>query len=431
LVENKSRLLLAVFYCFLAVALSQFMQTAVHANSSQLPFDRSKPYALVAGDKGHLMIFDGQKLYLLPQATSADLSEVKWRHDGAYALAVGKNNTILKIMVNDNGVVIQPITSPLESNSTLETVTWKSDDSSALIAGPGGKFLVYDGQNIFAVKSRVTEPIYASQWSPDQHQNLALLVGQEGLIAEYNGTSTRIVDPHPTNDSFFAVGWNPTGSYALVGGDHAKLFKYQGGIFTEQNTAVLFEVAPHLIRSISYNPDNGLGLITGQLGLTVLASETKCDYSIFNNPDTTCLGYKRIQYYNDLNGTKVDLHHIGHFWSAGWMPGTQDAYAVGTALDGCLQPSCVRGWTIARITSNDVTLVLQYRKGSYSFRSIAWQPSVRASSNLPYTWYAIASGGLGFAAIVLITKRKTVKGWFGNGHIPTGHQARLEEIEAN
>jgi hypothetical protein len=429
--ENKSRVLLVVFYCFLAVAFAQFMQITVHASSSHLPFDKSKPYALVAGDKGHLMLFDDQKLYPLPQATSADLNEVRWRHDGAYALAVGKNNTILKIIVNDNGVVIQPITSPLDGNSTLETVSWKSDDSSALIAGPGGRFLVYDGQNVFQVRSGVTEPIYASQWSPNQRQNLALLVGQQGLIAEFNGTSTRIVDPHPTNESFFAIGWNPTGSYALVGGDHAKLFKYQEGTFTEQNTAVLFEVAPHLIRSISFNPDNGLGLITGRLGLTVLATETRCDYNIFNSPDTTCLGYKRIQYYTDFNGTKVDLHHIGHFWSAGWMPGTQDAYAIGTALDGCLQTSCVRGWTIARITSNDVTLLLQDRKGSYSLRSIAWQPLVRASNNQPYTWYAIASSGLGFTAIVLVTKRRTVKGWFGNSHIVNGHQTRLEETKTD
>ena len=427
--ENQSRVFLVLFYSFLAVGFSQIALTTAHADSSPLPFDKSKPYALVAGDDGHLFVFDGQKLYPLPSATSADLNQVRWRHDGAYALAVGKNNTILKITVNGNGVAIQVVTSPLGGDSTLETITWKSDDSSALIAGPGGRFLVYDGQNVFQVKSGVTEPIYASQWSPDQHQNLALLVGQEGLIAEFNGTYTRIVNPNLTNDSFFAVGWNPTGSYALVGGDHAKLFKYQQGTFTEQNTAVLFEVAPHLIRSISYNPDSGLGLITGQLGLTVLASETKCDYSIFNNPDTVCLGYKRIQYYRDLNGTKVDLHRIGHFYSAGWMPGAQDAYAVGTALDGCF--ACVRGWTIARVTSNDVTLMLQDRQANYSLRSIAWQPTVRASSSLAYVWYTVLSGSLGFTVIVLVTKRKTVKGWFGNGHIVSVHRTRLEGTKAD
>jgi len=146
----------------------------------------------------------------------------------------------------------------------------------------------------------------------------------------------------PTNFcSFFGAGWNPSGSYALVGGDHAKLFQYQQGSFTEQNTAVLFEVAPHLIRSIAFNQDNGMGLVSGQLGLTVIATQTRCDYNIFYNANTVCLSYKRIQYYADLNGTRVDLHRIGHFYGAGWMPGTQDAYAVGTAENGCF--SCIRG----------------------------------------------------------------------------------------
>jgi hypothetical protein len=404
------RALLALLYCSLALAVVPLTQIGqVSADNSRLPFDSSKPYALVVGDNGRLFVFDGRQLFQFPTPTLFDLTQVRWRHDGAYALAVGENNILLKITVSKGAVSVETIPTPLPNTARLESITWKADDSSALIAGPGGKFLVFDGQTATIILSGITKPIFASAWSPTQ--NLALLVGQSGLIAEFNGTNTHIVDPSPTNYSFFGVGWNPSGSYALVGGDHAKLFKYQQGAFTEQNTAVLFEVAPHLIRAIAFNQDNGMVLISGQLGLTVIATQTRCDYNIFYSANMTCLSYKRIQYYTDMNGTRVDLHRIGHFYGAGWMPGTQDAYAVGTALDGCF---CnVRGWTVARITSSDVTLLLQDRKSDYSLRSIDWQPTVRASNSQMITWFLIASGGLGFAAIVLVTKRKTLKEWLG------------------
>jgi len=404
------RAFLVILYCSLALAIIPFTQVAqVAADNSQLPFDPSKPYALVIGDNGRLYIFDGRQLFQFPTPTTFNLTQVRWRHDGAYALAVGKNSTLLKITVSNGSVSVEAIPTPYPKTDTLETITWKADDSSALIAGPGGKFLIFDGQKTTVVSSGVTEPIYSSAWSPTQ--NLALLVGQSGLIVEFNGTSTKIVAPAPTTDSFFAVGWNPSGSYALVGGDHAKMFEYQQGSFTEQNTAELFEVAPHLIRAVAFNQDNGMGVIAGRLGLTVIATQTRCDYNIFYNANTVCLSYKRIQYYTDLNGTRVDLHRIGHFYAAGWMPGTQDAYAVGTALDGNF--SAVRGWTVARITSSDVTLLLQDRKSDYSLRSIDWQPTVRASNPQMLTWYLIALGSVGFAAVVLVTKRKTLKEWLG------------------
>ena len=113
----------------------------------------------------------------------------------------------------------------------------------------------------------------------------------------------------------------------------------------------------------------------------------------------------------------IDLHRIGHFYDADWMPGTQDAYAVGPALRSfCLQDkSCVfGGWTIAQITSSDVSLLSQDRNADYSLRSIDWQPTIRASNPQMFTWYLLASGGIGFATTIIVVKRKTLRQWLGN-----------------
>jgi len=417
------RVILVILYCSLTLGLVPFMQVGqVSASSSQLPFDTSKPYALVVGDSGHLFIFDGHQLIQFRIPTNSDLVQVKWRHDGAYALAVGDNNTLLKITVSDHNVSVQAIPTPELSNSTtLQSITWNADDSSALITGPWGKYLLFNGQATSTIPSPINNrTIFASAWSPTT--NLALVAGQNDTIGELNGTTTHIFDPPPTNCaspkcSFFAVGWNPSGSYALIGGENSTLYEYQQGSLTRQNTAVLFEAYPHLIRSIAFNPDNGLGLITGQLGLTVIATQTKCDYNIFYNANTVCMSYKRIQYYRALNGTMIDLHRIGHFYDADWMPGTQDAYAVGPALRSfCLQDkSCVSGgWTIAQITSSGVSLLSQDSNANYSLRSIDWQPTIRASNPQMFTWYLLASGGIGFTATIIVVKRKTIRERLGN-----------------
>ena len=417
------RVILVILYCSLTLGLVPFMQVGqVSASSSQLPFDTSKPYAVVVGDSGHLFIFDGHQLIQFRIPTNSDLVQVKWRHDGAYALAVGDNNTLLKITVSDHNVSVQAIPTPELSNSTtLQSITWNADDSSALITGPWGKYLLFNGQATSTIPSPINNrTIFASAWSPTT--NLALVAGQNDTIGELNGTTTHIFDPPPTNCaspkcSFFAVGWNPSGSYALIGGENSTLYEYQQGSLTRQNTAVLFEAYPHLIRSIAFNPDNGLGLITGQLGLTVIATQTKCDYNIFYNANTVCMSYKRIQYYRALNGTMIDLHRIGHFYDADWMPGTQDAYAVGPALRSfCLQDkSCVSGgWTIAQITSSGVSLLSQDSNANYSLRSIDWQPTIRASNPQMFTWYLLASGGIGFTATIIVVKRKTIRERLGN-----------------
>ncbi len=416
------RSFLIIIYLSLALGLFSFTQVRqASSSSSQLPFDSSKPYALVVGDNGHLFIFDGHQLFQFPTPTTFDLNHVRWRHDGAYALAVGDNNTLLKITVSNGNVSVQAIPTPELSNSTtLQSITWKADDSSALITGPWGKYLLFDGQETSTIPSPINNrTIFGSAWSPAT--NLALVAGQNDTIGEINGTTTHIFDPPPTNCtspkcSFFVVGWNPSGSYALIGGENSTLYEYQQGSLTKQNTAVLFETYPHLIRSIAFNPDNGRGLITGQLGLTVIATQAKCDYNIFYNANTVCLSYKRIQYYRALNGTLTDLHRIGHFYDAGWMPGTQDAYVLGPALRSCgpQDTFCIAaGWTIAQITSSAVSLLSQDRNANYSLRSIDWQPTVRASNPQMVIWYMIASGGIGFTAIILVTKRKTLKEWLG------------------
>jgi len=86
-----------------------------------------------------------------------------------------------------------------------------------------------------------------------------------------------------------------------------------------------------------------MGVINGNKGLVIL----------FDQGNMT-----RIRTYTIGKGNSIDLHHIGDFYSAAWVPGAGVAYAVGT------------NGTIARIASNKVALINQGTP-DVTFRSIS------------------------------------------------------------
>src|SRR5438876_10930303 len=112
------RVFLVILYCCLAVGpfpLTKIGQ--VFGSSSQLPFDLSKPYALVVGDYGTLFTFDGHQLFPLHTPASFNITEVRWRDDGASALAVGTNDTFLNCTVSNGAVSVDAIPTPFLSHS--------------------------------------------------------------------------------------------------------------------------------------------------------------------------------------------------------------------------------------------------------------------------------------------------------------------------
>src|SRR5438876_10897605 len=122
------RAILAIFYCSLVLAIVPFTQVAqVGAENSQLPFDPSKPYALVVGDGCRLFVFDGRQLFQFPTHTSVLLTQVRWRLDRAFALAVGKNSSYLKITDSNCDVYVEAIITPFPKTDSLEAGTVTND----------------------------------------------------------------------------------------------------------------------------------------------------------------------------------------------------------------------------------------------------------------------------------------------------------------
>src|SRR5207248_6243044 len=80
-----------------------------------------------------------------------------------------------------------------------------------------------------------------------------------------------------------AVGWNPNGQYALIGGLNGTVLRFNGTLVTRINTSGL--TGTNAIKSIAFNPLGTLALLVGDNGMVLtyngstLTLLTKLTYS--------------------------------------------------------------------------------------------------------------------------------------------------------
>jgi len=328
-------------------------------------------YSLIAGDQGSLYAFDGVNLQRISVPTTENLTDVEWRHDGAYALITGTGGTLLKY----DGSTVERVAAGLGANITLKAVSWKPNDSEALIVGSNrtldtpystsptshGIIFSYDGERLTRLENSKFLGYDSVDWNPSG--TYALLAGYStegffhGFAAKFDGVQLNPITLS-NNNSLNTVAWQPSRDFALFGGDasnqilNATLFNYDGKSenMTLQDTAIstrqgcCFTNDAHTIRNIFFSFD-GRGMIVGNKGLTI----------IINQQGTM----NRIRSYTALNGTIIDLHHLGDLYSARWVPGKNAAYAVGTNS------------TIVKISETTVVEISQATTHA-TFRSISF-----------------------------------------------------------
>ena len=95
--------------------------------------------------------------------------------------------------------------------------------------------------------------IYDLKYKPNA--GTALLVGEQGLIMEYDGVYYNVV-PSNITVNLWAVAWSPLGDYALIGGDNGALYKYQSGKLTK-----FYMGTTSNVRDIDFRPDMDKALI--------------------------------------------------------------------------------------------------------------------------------------------------------------------------
>lgn len=190
--------------------------------------------------------------------TTNRLRDAGWRPDGSYALVVGDGGTILKY----DGAAFTPLTSGTTLN--LYSVSWKPDGSYALITGGGGGsrklLLKYDGNSLVTITSGSGGDFLGSTWKPDG--SYAVIVGYNGFVQKYDGAN--FTDLEPTWGHYSAVAFRPDGSQALIadtGAPNTKVERFDGVSFTSLSTGISSN-----LQGVAWRPDGAYSLVVGTGG---------------------------------------------------------------------------------------------------------------------------------------------------------------------
>ena len=94
--------------------------------------------ALLVGNRGAVLRYDGATVEELASPTVENLRRVAWRPDGAFALIVGNGGTVLRF---DPPGQLSPV--PGDRAHTLRALAWRPDGAYALVGAYASRWVGY------------------------------------------------------------------------------------------------------------------------------------------------------------------------------------------------------------------------------------------------------------------------------------------------
>ncbi len=183
-------------------------------------FKSEGDYALLVGNTGAILKFDGTSFIHISAAYGQILWDIAWKPDGSYALIVSDSSEVLKF----NGYSFTSDWSGSAFGDNLCYVNWHPNGLYAIItAARHATLWTYDGATFSTMPLRA--PSYGVEW---RHDGIyALIVGSYGQIVKYDGISLLYLSA-TTARNLWDVAWKPDGSYALIISQNGEVLKYDG-----------------------------------------------------------------------------------------------------------------------------------------------------------------------------------------------------------
>lgn len=155
--------------------------------------------------------FDGAVVRPLDVPDARALRWAAWRPGASGALVVGNRGAVLRF----DGERFAVLASGVQHN--LRGVAWSPDGQHALLAGNRGALLLYDGAAFRELPAVTAENLRRVAWSPDGA--CALVVGNGGCVLRYDAATGALQHvPGDRAHTLRSVAWRPDGAYALIGG---------------------------------------------------------------------------------------------------------------------------------------------------------------------------------------------------------------------
>ena len=191
-------------------------------------------YGLIVGSGGTLLKWTGTAVEQVETGTEEGLFDLDWKADGSSAIIVGNRSTILVWDAATDDLTLLPFSGSVQ----MFGVAWDPSGAGALIVGDGGYVAYYNGSGLVRIDSGTTVFLYRVAWRPGA--DYAVAVGDEGVVLELNTTMVRRKVDLPITWNLWRVGWAADGSYALLAGQQYISFTPEA-LVTRYNASGTYE----------------------------------------------------------------------------------------------------------------------------------------------------------------------------------------------
>ena len=239
-----------------------------------------------------------------------------WRPDGAYALLCGNRGSVLTF----DGGSFRSL--PAGTVQNLRGAAWAADGKTALLCGNRGTVLAYQGEAFTGLESPTGENLRRVAWHPAEAW--ALIVGNGGAVLRYErdgqGWQDRLWPiPGDRAHTLRAIAFRPDGAYALVGAYASRWAGYprphalyrcegrylQGMLATDDEDDFV---------AIDWRADTGEALIAGYA---------------WRPEGATAAPVNKLLTFDRSGFTYQKVECGGYLWGAGWRPQGDYALLVG------------------------------------------------------------------------------------------------------
>ena len=337
-------------------------------------YDPAGSKAALVGTRGAFITYDGAKFENMNPSTSQDLLDIAWRPAGDYALVVGGWGVVLKW----DGGVLQKLRS--NNQYTLKSIAWDEDGQKALmcsydgmlityehatgkfgsvasnttldlnnvtydvtfgwmIVGQNGTVLKYDGTSVTSVPSGTLVDLFNADW----RSGIAIIVGQDGTMLKYSaGKITDAGNTYAKDKDLSDIAWKPGSDYALVVGQGGTMLKYTAsGVTQVDDTGTTDDLYRIGFKSAILND----AIIGGALNTVIRFDGTKGTSLVTNvyNNNFRAVSWKpggssalivgsngaALRYNNTMGVSYVNTYTNNLLWGVDWRPDGTEALIVG------------------------------------------------------------------------------------------------------
>jgi hypothetical protein len=208
-----------------------------------------------------ILTFDGRSLDSETVDAPGRLRWASWDRSGASALLVGDGGTLIRYQ----GGTFATLGKSTRSN--LRCAAFSPEGDRAYACGNDGSILLLEGDKLTLVRQDVRENLRRVAWHPSQDR--VLFAGNDG--AAYQLTPSGFETIHGADTHLRSIAWHPQQDYALVAGNcfrdsvgglspSPNLFRFDGRSLSDVSS--LAESRADLV-SASWNPDGSSCLLAG------------------------------------------------------------------------------------------------------------------------------------------------------------------------